>query len=280
MKNAILYSIFLACFVATIASRYPNGAAATLRQDLTKSPLSSETCANCHGGGNYAPTMSVQLLQNGTPVTAYKPDDNYTLHVTINPTKGTPGKYGFQVVALQGTADKGAGTFSNPPTGFRITTVSNRQYPEQSSPRSSNTFDIAWKAPSAGSGSVRFYASGIAANGTGGTGGDSPINLPAPVTIEEQTTTATSAAKLLPATMLLYPNPVADVLHLNIQVEKAGNYWLYLYDANGKQLQQEALPLLNASNTVTIPMNELPGGVYLVRLSDGKRVKTQQIVKQ
>lgn len=78
-------------------------------------------------------------LDAGTPVTQYLPNKSYTLRVRLTAGNGSPSRYGFQAVALTGTANSAAGTFGTAPTGFRKTTIVGRTYIEHNTPRTMNT---------------------------------------------------------------------------------------------------------------------------------------------
>lgn len=279
MKRKTLYAIFVAAFSAVLYFNYSGGPAAGGAGDVSGSPLSGGICTSCHGGGSFAPTVSAQLLKNGSPVTQYEPGEDYTFRLTITPTNGTPSRYGFQAVALRGESNANAGTWDSPPAGTRISTLSSRQYFEHSTPRPGSTFEIKWEAPVAGSGSVRFYAAGNAVNNNGSTDGDAAAALTNALVISERSTSSAFEVAVLPAEIKAYPNPVEAQLNLKIQIKESGRYFLTLHDMLGKELQRKTIQLLNGENQETLNVDHLAAGHYAVRLTDGKRVATQQIVK-
>lgn len=279
MKIRLLYLLFGATFFAIIFWSNSSGAGLAQGIDRTGSPVGSGSCATCHAGGNFSPTISAQLLKDNVPISQYEPGEDYTYRLTINASSGSPAGYGFQTVALQGSNNANAGVWDSPPTGTRITTLNNRQYFEHSSTLNNNTIEIKWEAPAAGTGPVRFYAAGNAINNNGSTGGDSPTMLASPLTITEQSTSSVFATKLLPAELKAYPNPVADQLNLNIQIKESGRYFLSILDLTGKEIQKETVQLINGENIESLNVNSLAAGHYAVRLSDGERVATTKIVK-
>lgn len=280
MKRKTLYTVFIAALSAALYFNYAGGPAAGGAGDVTKSPLSSGNCTECHSGGNFAPTISAQLLKNGSPITQYEPGEDYTFRLTITPSNGTPSRYGFQAVALRGETNLNAGMWDSPPAGTHVTTLNSRQYFEHGTPRTTNTVEIKWEAPAVGSGPVRFYASGNATNGNGSSDGDAAASLTNPLVIAEKATSAAFEVALLPAEITAYPNPVEEQLHLRIQIQESGSYLLSIYDLSGKQIQQKTIQLLNGENQETLNVNGLATGHYAVRLSDGKRIATKQIVKR
>lgn len=176
--------------IASVHMSYPGGATANSSAGYTGASWdnSGRTCSNCHSGGSYNPTTTITLLSGANAVTSYVPGASYTVQIKVTSASGAP-KYGFDAMCVTSTTHANVnGWPATMPTGTKKTTVSSRTYVEQSSaqtatgttPTSYKTFSIAWTAPAAGTGSVTFYAAGIAVNGTGSTSGDSPtagVNL-------------------------------------------------------------------------------------------------------
>lgn len=151
---------------------------------------SGQYCNSCHSGGAYNPTTTISLLNGTTPVTQYTPGTAYTLKITVTSASGTP-KYALTAMCATSTAHTDVNKWGTMPTGFKNNTVNSRHYVEQSSARTASgtspssyyTVSIPWTAPVAGTGNITFYVAGMAVNGTGGTGGDSPappVNLSVP----------------------------------------------------------------------------------------------------
>ncbi|HRO42219.1 MAG TPA: hypothetical protein PL009_05260 [Flavipsychrobacter sp.] len=132
-------------------------------------------CSNCHSGGNFTPSVTLQLLSGATPVTNYTPGSAYTLSINVSSSTGvTPGTaYGFQVVAVRTFNDNNAGTWGSlSSTNYHSVVINGRTYVEHSSPLSSGSISIPWTAPGPGNGSVIFYAAGNVVDGMGGTTDD------------------------------------------------------------------------------------------------------------
>jgi hypothetical protein len=185
--NKILYFLFPVGMAWALLSN-SGGAAAIQNVDRTSSPLGVGSCGSCHGGGNYSPVISVELLDNNTVVNKYSPGKLYQVKVSIV-AGNNPRGYGFQLVSLSGNNNIQGGIFGNAPAGFNKINLDNRVYVEQSSTRSSGSFVIPWTAPAVGTGSVRFYGAGVAVNGSGGSGGDSHVQAALPLTIAEDLAT-------------------------------------------------------------------------------------------
>jgi hypothetical protein len=181
MKRSTLISLLCLAFIGYVfLTSSSNGRATAANSGNTGAPLETQTCGNCHSGGAYGPvTISIQVFTLGTtnPVTSYVPGQQYDLRVTVNKNAGTPGGYGFQLTCLTLANNTPLAGYSNLATNVKqklVTTgtFAGRTYTEHNGVGTNNIFNMRWTAPAAGTGSVRFYSSGNAVNGTGSTGGD------------------------------------------------------------------------------------------------------------
>lgn len=147
---------------------------------------SAANCGNCHSGGNaIAGVTTIVLLQGGTPVTSIAPSTAYTVNVTLSKTGSATARAGFQLNVLNG-----AGTSVGTLASFNPEVRVDGQYAEQNGSTNnfvtavgvgSKTFSFDWTSPAtATNNNFTFYASGVYANGNGGTSGDmvSTANLP------------------------------------------------------------------------------------------------------
>lgn len=242
-----------------------SGAGNVQAEDRTGSPLGLSSCNACHGGGNFGPSVTAQLLDGGNPVSQYEANKEYTLRVRIN-TTATPSRYGFMAVALTGNNNAGAGTFGAPPPGFRRTTISGRVYVEHSSPRTSNTMDFPWTSPATLGEPVRFFAAGIASNNNGNTNGDAPAQLAAPLVIAPM---VSSTADNLAETWKLraWPTPSGDAWQIHFAQPQAGQFRFALYDLNGTQVWTDSRWTHAGENQMLIPAAQLPRGIYALSVS-------------
>jgi hypothetical protein len=82
--------------------------------------------------------------------------------------------------------------------------------------------------------------------------------------------------------IFLSPNPVTDILTLNITTDNEGKYGCAVYDVMGRRLYQKEFAV-NASvpQTFAIPFRPFAFGVYFVRITgpDGKTVLKKNILK-
>jgi hypothetical protein len=139
-------------------------------------------CSRCHGGNALNSGGQVELL--GAPAT-YTAGQTYSLRVRVTSPQTASSSnrvWSFELtavragdggaggtladVAAQGTAVR-AGTGTS--TGGSYQAVATNDHGGSSSPVE---WQVNWAAPVAASGDVVFYFTGLAGDGTGGTGGD------------------------------------------------------------------------------------------------------------
>ena len=268
-KNRIwIYPMSLFALTLTMLGN-STGAALNQGADRTGgSPFAQGSCNSCHSGGsNFNPSLSVRLLNTaGQQVTSYVPGMNYQLEVVVN-TQTAASRYGFQAVALTGSANTQAGSFSTA-TGIRVTPINNRQYAEQSVKSSSNTFRTPWTAPAAGSGDVRFYAAGLATNNNGGTSGDATASLSTPFTITELTSSDNEVNRANFA-VKAFPNPVREQLTIALEGHSSFFAQVNLYDANGRLVKGDRRMIAPGQSNWTMDVQWLPAGMYWLEINDG-----------
>lgn len=278
MKINLICTFFLLALGAFLFYGNSSGAAAVQGADRTGSPLSSGACNICHSGGNFAPSLSLEILDGEELISEYEPGASYTMRLTINTDQGSPAAYGFQVVALTGENDANAGAWGATPDGIEVVTINGRDYAEQSEPRPENVVELEWTAPLDNPGEVRFYAAGNAVNGNVSTSGDAATSLSEPTVLTPRTSAFRSPA-VLDVELEVWPNPVIDQLELRIGGAEAGPYQLRITDGHGRLLQSRTITLPAGDHRETLDFNGLPAGSYLLHLSDGQRVAAQRVLK-
>jgi len=140
----------------------------------TGAPFDGGTCATCHGGGTFAPTITLSLLSGTTTVTSYTPGASYTVQIAMTTSSTATHKYGFQITCATSTGTD-INNWGALPTSTHNTLLSSHHYVEQSTQLSGGTISIPWTAPAAGTGTVKFYTCGNVVNNNGADNGDNPI---------------------------------------------------------------------------------------------------------
>lgn len=277
MKIKNIYKLFALLLVLFVLS-FSSGPGAG-NQQVTGAPGSSGnqgTCGNCHVEGSFAPSASIELLDGMDEVTAYQPGKSYTLRITITESSGSPNGYGFQTVTLD-AGDSQAGSWGDIGSGKQISPISNRDYLEHDSSSDSGTFEAEWIAPDAGAGEVTFYTAGIAANGNGTTAGDGVAS--ASLSIGEDPANSTSDLNGQEASLTVLPNPVHEMLNLQINSRITGDFNVRIIDVMGKVVQAAPVNVQHGEQVAQIPVNDLLSGLYVVQLCGEGHLAAVQMLK-
>ena len=136
--------------------------------DYTSGPTQYRNCTNCHSGTVNSGPGSFQLI--GLPST-YKASSSYNL--TLDITQSGQSRWGFQLKSTAGQIVVTDATHTYLSSNIYLNHNSAGTYSGQTI----GQWNFRWTAPSVASNTVKFYASGLAANGTGGTGGDYTYTL-------------------------------------------------------------------------------------------------------
>ncbi len=81
-----------------------------------------------------------------------------------------------------------------------------------------------------------------------------------------------------PKNIVLYPNPVEDVLHLSFVNGLQGAIQIQICTLEGRVVQQQNH--IDNSNTATLSVIGLPSGLYLCKASNGISSETIKFIKQ
>jgi len=246
--------------------------------DRTGSPLSPGACGACHSGGNFAPTITAELLDAGTPVTQYQANKDYTLRVRLTAGSGSPARYGFQAVALTGEANSAAGTFGTAPTGFRKTTIVGRTYIEHSTPRTMNTMDFPWTSPATLGEEIRFFAAGLAVNNNNSTAGDAGAALAMPLVVTPLVSSSNESAAAT-FEMKVLGNPIGEQLRIQMQAKSSGEYRFTLMTLDGRALWNRAMNLAQGEHQLSFDAGNLPKGIYLLQVFNGVNTVGVKLIK-
>lgn len=177
-KYKHLAALTLVAGMGVLMMNNASGPANSSNGSRVNASFSSGYCnsSGCHSGGNFSPTMSVQLLSGTTPVTTYSANTNYTLRITISASNtNSSTRYGFQIASVQTSSNNGVNNWGTLPSGTRSSNLSGRTHVEHSTPSASNVFNIPWTSPATSTGSITFYAAGNVVNGNSSVSGDNAV---------------------------------------------------------------------------------------------------------
>lgn len=91
------------------------------------------------------------------------------------------------------------------------------------------------------------------------------------------TSISSAGAPQLDACLELSPNPVREILKVDIQTPQSQELWLETLDANGRILREVRV---QSPGALFQDFQELPDGIYILRLTDGKKALTKKVLKQ
>jgi len=244
---------------------------------------SPRTCISCHGGNDFNVDLGINLTgQNGALLTdTYIPGETYNVDVTINSAGGnTPSAYGFQILALTDADEQEVNTWSNPSTNAKIALAANtgRTYVEHDNPSTENTFSMEWTAPEAGAGSITFYSCGNGVNSNGSTSGDAAACTT--FTIQEDIDSSIRGLTEAPFQVSINPNPVRDIVNINIDSPIQDEFTLNILNLNGQLIESQEWSLKRDENRLAIQVGDLPAGIYFLQMVNEKYNRTERWVKQ
>lgn len=289
MKKKVLLLSILAAGVYLMLTSYQNGPAAGGAGNRATGAISMSTTGNCGGSGCHTSNnndlfVTVEVLDaNNDPVTEYTPGTTYTVEVTGS-YFGTQNltHFGFQAFAYYGNNVQ-AGTFSIPSGSssiMHLRTTGNAQVIEHSAPiqASGSNFNVTfnWTAPAAGTGMIGIIAALNAVNHDGTPNGDC-----ANVGIGGMPEATTSVASVNNSNIKLqaYPNPVTDVLHIDLSNAPDGAYTVNVFDMAGRLCYNNTVNINANTYNTTINTRDWKVGVYNVQITGGGEQRTLPVIK-
>lgn len=78
----------------------------------------------------------------------------------------------------------------------------------------------------------------------------------------------------------LYPNPARNELHLSFKFNLTADVKLTIFDLTGRKVLLETQNILNADNKMTINIENLAVGLYLLEVQSGNLISTMQFIKE
>lgn len=283
-KKSLLITATTAIIYLTISS-YSSGPANNMEGDKTGRPGSSGTCGGCHmgGGGTTTGAIEVRLKSAGTsstPVTSYVAGETYIITITGgNPTAGLD-DFGFQFTALKSSDNSTVGTYSNLGTMVHGFPATNSTLVEHNAPipKTGGVYEISfdWTAPTTSVGGINMYTIINAVDKDNSVSGDKPSG-----TISLALVDKTSVAKVTSEVVVkAYPNPVADMLTLDLDKADAGIYTVQVYSISGSLVNATEMNIGPGNYKGTVATSDWASGMYFVRIQKDGYKHVMPIVKQ
>ncbi len=82
---------------------------------------------------------------------------------------------------------------------------------------------------------------------------------------------------LLVGEFKLYPNPVSNVLNIEIKTEENGIYSFNMFNVTGQLISSEQINITAGSNMIKLNTNELSQGTYILRIQDSNNNSIQKL---
>ncbi len=203
----------------------------------------------------------------GEDNTTYEAGQTYDMTITISHPSAS--RFGFQMVAFNAN-NESVGNFVGNMTNFTesklggdgIQYIQHANIPESTN----NTYSFEWEAPATMTDDITFYVSCMAANANSSPSGDFIYTNSLAVTPLVDTN-----LEQLNANITLYPNPVQDILNIQIpQNEITGE--LQLMDATGKVIE-----VFN-TNTTQIDLSNQATGIYFLQIPTTSQNITKKLI--
>ncbi|MFT4753719.1 MAG: hypothetical protein ACI85Q_001267 [Salibacteraceae bacterium] len=271
MKTTYIFSPIVLGIVAMVWVSASGGVADIQNKDRTGSPVSDVACTQCHtAGANFSASALIQISNlAGATVTQYIPGETYSLKINMQSPGSTT--HGFQVTGML-SDNSSAGSCSAVTSNTQISPLNGRWYFEPTTSVSGGEYEMNWTAPVAGSGSVTFYGSALAANGNGTTVGDQYVNIPNIILVEGVATSVLDVTADLE--IKIFPNPAVDALQIN---SSFAIHRVEVLDMSGRKV----LTKLVSGSQVQLNVSALVKGNYMVSVYGNQdEVTYKMIVKE
>lgn len=256
-------------------------------------PFTNTSCAtsSCHAGPAQTPASGDYSITIGTgsptsPLSGfcYTPNTQYNLAFLINNIATTNPFYGFQIVALD-AANAKAGTMAvaNMATTQINTSIATgtRQYMGHKGANTTHNWSFKWTSPASGTGPVTFYFAYNVCNASTATPTTPQGTIYKAAIPIQQCSSGIEDISSMVADLNIFPNPVSNELGISFNLLEAANVSSQLYSLDGRETNQLMNEKISEGNFVrSFNTNDLPSGIYLMKLNVGGATITKKIVKQ
>lgn len=239
----------------------------------TGSPGDSlKNCTACHGGKAY---NEIGWIKSNIPTNGYVPGATYRIEAIGYGV--THNRFGF-LISPQAINGNLLGTLELIDT-VKTKLVGNNKYITYTAKGVDGIDSLAWYfnwiAPAAGTGDVVFYG-GFNSNQDGHKGGD--ITHLSTLRVKETGTTSVSNLNNNLNQLIVYPNPVSDILNINFELNNSTATKIEILDFSGKQLGITLNENLKGMVSKQINTTEFKSGIYFVKIQSENETVTKKII--
>ena len=273
-----LLSIGIISFSLLIDSTttYSNPGGAPAR--CSSSPSDAATCTACHSG-----TASNRdgMITSDIPDSGYIPGGVYTITVSI--TQSGISKWGFECSPQDGSGNLlGSLAITNSTETKLVGSnvyVTHKTGGNTSTTAGSKSWSFHWTAPAAGTGSVPFYASVLAANNSGSDIGDLTFKDTYTV-FEDPNTGIVEKANTLD--FAVFPNPVeGNTIQVNFNANAESTSRIRVMSLNGLLVSEiNHIATSNGNQQTTLNLDNLAKGVYFIEIQNHLGNKTTRFIRR
>jgi hypothetical protein len=89
--------------------------------------------------------------------------------------------------------------------------------------------------------------------------------------------TAVEENILNPVQVTIYPNPTSEIINIEFNTPNDGEISLFMFDGQGKPVKTDQIGFSVTNKQIN--MQDLPPGIYYLRLTKGKHVNVYKVVK-
>jgi len=240
---------------------------------------SNATCAKsgCHSG-----TASARdsMITSDVAPSGYIPGGIYTITVSI--AQAGISKWGFECSPQDGGGNvlgTLAITNSTQTQLLSSTYVTHKTAGNTSTTAGTKSWSFSWTAPAAGTGSVPFYASVMAANGNGNNAGDL-VFKDTYMVYEDPNTGIVEKSNTLD--FAVFPNPVeGNTAQVSFNANTSSTSRIRVMSLNGtvvNEINHNATS--NGNQHATLSMENLAKGVYFVEVQNELGTKMTRIIRR
>ena len=94
------------------------------------------------------------------------------------------------------------------------------------------------------------------------------------------TTDNVGAEELQASSFKLYPNPAENRLNIYFDQDGSGETSVEIMDLTGKVVYKDVIGQFSGSYYSSVDVSDLPGGLYLVRVSSGNGTVNKKFIKE
>ena len=230
----------------------------------TGSPADGKTCGTnggCHGGGA---TVDNNMISSDIPSDGYTAGSEYNVTVTV--AQAGISKFGFSFSAQKDDGTQLGTLTAGPGTNVVGTKYMSHKPTTTSGANGRKAWSFKWTAPSAGTGSVSFYAAGNASNSMSNTAGDKIYSTKSVFVEKSDDTSTVSINEVQSRNISVYPNPAQNVVWLESEQPQV----VRVINLKGELVKTVSIE--KGKNEVDI--TDLNYGVYRIQNTEGSLNQT------